>query len=229
MEDQAQAFDERMGVMLKLWSRGFHPEQLAVVKATSICCDLAAEVLARPSRPAAIFMFTRPEVYLATLFGGENNHLDIRAAAPLRERRLNRRLGGPAVRLGDLSYAQTTAMSWACEMAALAEASRTAGDRVLWLDFERLLVRPQARLAEAFAHYGVAAEPADVAAIVAGPDLGRYSKAPEHAYDAGLRAQVLAQARGQHGDWIAEGMAWLEHAGAEHAAIGAALDVAGRC
>ena len=221
------AFDQRLGVLLKLWSRGFRPGQLAVVKATSICCGLAAAVLARPSRPPAIFMFTRPEVYLATLFGGENNHLDIRGAAPLRERRLNRRLGGVAVRLDEMSYAQVTAMSWACEMAALADAARTAGGRVLWLDFERLLVRPQARLAEAFAHLGVAADPADIAEIVAGPELGRYSKAPEHAYDAGLRAQVLAQARGLHGDWIAEGMAWLERAGAEHPAVEVALEAAG--
>lgn len=216
--------DARLAVLLPLWSRTFCSDQLSVVKATSFCCDLAWPILQRPSRPRAVFIFTRPEVYLATLFAGENNHLDIRGAAELRARRLNRRLGGPVVDLASMSYAQTAAVSWACEMAALADAAKASDDQVLWLDFERLLARPQARLAAAFVHLGVAADPAEIARIVAGPELGRYSKAPEHAYDADLRARVLNQARGSHRDQIAGGLAWIEAAAAEHPAIAAALN-----
>ena len=53
--------------------------------------------------------------------------------------------------------------------------------------------------------------------------MTRYAKAPEHAYDADLRAAVLAEARQTAGAEIAKGMAWLERAAAEFPAIAAAL------
>ncbi len=220
-------FDARLETLLRLWSRTFRPGQTAVVKATSFCCGLAQAILTRPSRPRVIFIFTRPEVYLATLFGGENNHLDIGASADLRARRLDDRLGGAVADLATMRYAQVAAMSWACEMTALADAAAAAPGQALWLDFERLLLRPQARLAEAFAHLGVAAGDDEIAAIVAGPELNRYSKAPEHAYDANLRAQVLDQARTHHGAMIAEGLSWLDRAAGDHPAVAAALNLGG--
>ena len=57
--------------------------------------------------------------------------------------------------------------------------------------------------------------------------MGRYSKAPEHAYDSALRARVLAQARAEHGAEIAERLGWLERAGRDYPAIAGALAVAG--
>jgi hypothetical protein len=57
--------------------------------------------------------------------------------------------------------------------------------------------------------------------------MSRYSKSPVHAYDAALRARVLAETRARHGAAIAEGLAWLERAGRDHPAIAGALAVAG--
>jgi hypothetical protein len=208
-----------------LWSRTFAQDQAAVIKATSICCEMAADVLVRPGRPSALFLFTPPEAHLATLFGGASNHLDVRAMAQGRLRRLHRRLGRPAWRLWELSYAEVAAMSWACEMTALCAAD---SGQALWLDFERFLMRPQSSLKAAFAHLGLECADEDVAAIVAGPLMGRYSKAPEHAYDAALRGRVLAQARDRHGAGIREGLAWLDRAAAEFPQIAAAVEKAGR-
>jgi len=72
--------------------------------------------------------------------------------------------------------------------------------------------RPAEVLARAAAHLGGALTPAEVDRLVTGPLMTRYAKGPEHAYSAGLRAQMLAQARAEHGAAIAAGMAWLERA-----------------
>jgi hypothetical protein len=216
-----EVFERRLGACLALWSRTFAPDQTSVIKATSYCSEMAAGILARPVRPRAIFMFTPPEPYLATLFAGANNRIDVMAMVQSRAERLNLRLGGETVRLSDMSYPQIAAMGWAAEMTALAAAD---GPAALWLDFERFLLRPQARLKAAFAHFGIDAPDEAVAAVIAGPDMARYSKAPEHAYDADLRSRLLADARVRHEADIREGLDWLERAGAAFPEIAAVLD-----
>ena len=129
-----EGLDARLGVFLRLWSRCFRSDQLSVVKATSFCSELAAPILARPSAPGAVLMTVKPEPYLATIFAGQNNHLDIRGMASNRLRRLHRRIGGAAWRLHEMSYGEQVAMTWAAEATALAEAHLSAGERALWLD-----------------------------------------------------------------------------------------------
>ena len=82
-------------------------------------------------------------------------------------------------------------------------------------------------LAEGFRHFDVEANDAEVRAILEGPDMRRYSKAPEHAYDTALRRDVLNEARAIHGGEIKRGLAWLERAAAEFAAIGDTMALAG--
>ena len=223
----ARDFERTCGAMLALWSRSFAPDQTTVIKATSFCCEMASGLLQRPSRPRGLFMFTPPAAYLETLLGGPNNRLDIRSMAQSRLRRLHRRLGVDAWRLHEMSYAEMSAMSWACEMTALNDAAARAPAQTMWLDFERFLREPAAALASTFAFLGSPASQAEVDAIAAGPEMGRYSKAPEHAYDAALRRQVQAQARMQHGQDIAKGLAWLERAAGDFPPIAAAVQAAG--
>jgi hypothetical protein len=222
-----EAFDERLEVMLKLWSRPYVGGQLPVVKASSFCSGMARDLLARPSAPKAILTYAPPEPFLANLLAGQNNRLDVRANASGRLKRLRAALGEPGFRLSELAYPEMAAMGWASEMVALKAAADASPEQALWLDFERLLARPQATLGAAFSHLGVEIAKDAIAAIVAGPELGRYSKAPEHAYDAAMRSRVLAQARAEHGEAIAQGLAWLDGAAARYPAIAAALELAG--
>jgi hypothetical protein len=53
--------------------------------------------------------------------------------------------------------------------------------------------------------------------------MRRYSKAPEHAYDAALRLAGLDEARAAHGAEISRGLAWLEHAAANFSPIREAM------
>jgi hypothetical protein len=209
-------------VFLKLWSRTFDPGARALIKTTSFVCGLAGEILARPCAPRALAMGVAPEIYLATIFGGANAPAEARALAPQRLARLERRLASrlQTDRFGDGEW---VALGWACEATALAAAKQAANDRVLVVDFDRFLDDPEDGLARAFAHFGVAAEPAQIAQILSGPEMRTYSKAPEHAYDTALRRAVLDQGRREHGDEIRRGLHWLEKTAHDHAQLARAL------
>jgi hypothetical protein len=204
-----EQFDHRLTILLKLWSRTFRTDQRALVKATSFASELASKILARPYAPKAIFMFVSPESYLATILGAENSPRETQMLAPLRLKRLNDRFRSNYA-FESMSMGEIVAMSWACEMAALNAAAQIAGDRIHWLDFDAFLSNPRAALVACFEHLGVRALPDQIKVILAGPDMRRYSKAPEYDYDAQLRADVLNQARSQHGAEITRGLDWLE-------------------
>ena len=74
-------------------------------------------------------------------------------------------------------------------------------------------------------HFDIDATAAEANAILEGPDMRRYSKAPEYAYDAALRRQVLQQARALHAAEIRRGLAWLDRAAKKWPAIGRAISL----
>lgn len=200
---------------LKLWSRTFDPHARALVKTTSFVSEIADLLLDRAYSPKALVMFVSPEVYLATIFGGANSPREARMLAPSRQGRLEKRVGANWC-LNDLSEGEIVALGWACEASALAEATRRAGTRAQLLNFDRFLAEPQNALAHAFKHFDVAADAPEIAAILSGPEMRTYSKAPEFAYDAQLRRSVLDQGRRLHAEEIRSGLLWLERAAREH-------------
>jgi hypothetical protein len=220
-----ETFEHRLGTMLRLWSRTYAPGQLAVVKATSTACEMAADLLGRDSRPRALFVIAQPQAYLATLLGGQNTHIEVRGYAPMRLRRLHRRLGRPVWRLPELSPGETIAMGWACEMTALMAADPAQAQ---WLDFDAFLAWPEPPLLEAFARFGREVSEEKARAILAGPDMGRYAKATEHPYDAGTRRAALREAEELFADEIGKGLAWLDTAAAEIPEIARAVGTAKR-
>jgi hypothetical protein len=220
-------FEEHLDVFSNLWARTYAPGQKTLLKATSLVSEIAEPLLARSSGSRALMMTVMPEVYMATILGGPASRQELRAAAQSRLRRLHRRLGAAPWRLYGMSEGEQAAMSWACEMAGLVEAARRHADRVLWIDFERFLAAPPAGLSAALTHlHGIASED-DLQSMLLSPLFTRYSKGPEHAYDANLRRQVLDQARAEHAQELAKGLAWLDRAAAEAPLIAEALALAG--
>ena len=219
-------FGRRLDIMLKLWARTWRRSQRSLVKATSFVGEIAPLILERSPAAKAILMFVSPRVYLATILGGRNSRRELKSVTPMRLARLRRRLGLGAWRPGDLGEGEMAAMGWACEVMALAAVAAAFPDRVLWLDFEAFLDRPGEALTAALRRLRGDAREEEVAAMLRSPDLGRYSKAPEHAYDADLRRRVLAQANAEHGESIDRGVAWLNAAGSAHRPIADAARMA---
>ncbi len=214
-----RSVEQWTGMFLKLWSRVYRPGQRALLKATSFTAEIGPVLMRLNPSASAILMVVSPSIHLATIFGGEASRVELNVNAPMRLERLNRRLGGPVWRLDDLSEGEIAAMSWACEIMALAQIARAFPGRILWLDFEAFLQTPPAGLAASLQRLHGAAPEADLRAMLASPDLNRYSKAPEHAYSAELRDQVLAQARARHRAEIDRGLDWLNAAGRDHAVL----------
>ena len=212
-------FDARMTGCLKLLSRTFEVQQLPVVKATSFVSELAASLLSRGSQPKAVMMSVSPESYMATIFGGPNSRQEAQMLAPGRLQRLHRRIGTEAWQLASLSEGEVLALSWACEMSALAQAANSGGGRVFWVNFDQFLANPETLLSAVLGHFGIEGTAKQVRAIVEGPAMRRYSKAPEHGYDADLRRDVLNTARATHGAEIRRGLAWLSRAAEQFAVV----------
>jgi hypothetical protein len=202
-----------------LLSRTWRPDQRAVIKASSFVSELAATVLAGEERPVAICVVAQPRAYLCGILAGANSRLETGQLAPARLRRLTRRFAGSGWRPETHSEGETIAMSWLCEMSALQEAARSFRSQVLWLDFDAFLGQPAAGLEAMLRMLGVIPAAGEVEAILAGPLMRQYSKAPEHAYDAALRAEVLELAEREHPLEIRRGMEWLRAAGASCAPI----------
>lgn len=215
--------EERIAGCLKLLSRTFEPSQRALVKATSFVSEFAARLLARPSAPRALMMYVAPESYLATILGGPNSRQEARLLAPSRLERLHRRIGENAWPLETMSEGEMLALGWASEMTALTAAVHSAADRLLPVNFDRFLHRPEPHLHAALRHLGIEASTAELGAMIAGPHLRRYSKAPEYAYDAALRLEILSEARIRNAAEIHSGLRWLERGAARFTALRDAL------
>ena len=222
----SDAFEARLTRALQLFSRTFEDRELPVVKATSFVSELSATLLSRASAPRAVIMFVSPESYIATILGGPNSRQEARVLAPSRLARLHRRIGGEVWQLASMSEGEVLALSWACEMSALVRAANSGGERVFPVDFDRFLENPAPLLSSVLHHFDIDGTSEEVRAIIAGPDMQRYSKSPDYAYDAALRRDVLQAARAAHGAEIRRGLAWLDRAAGGHAAVRDALTFA---
>jgi hypothetical protein len=178
--------------------------------------------MTRPAAPQAVCLTMGPQAWLASILASPGGVEDVDGAAQSALRRLHRRLRAAPWRLVDLSPGERAAMTWACETAALAEAGRYAGGRLLWLDFDRFLDDPRAGLTRAAEQFELPADAEAVEAVCSGPILTRYSKQPDVAFGPEDRKRKLDDARMRHVVEIRRGLNWLDRACADYPEIAAA-------
>jgi hypothetical protein len=215
---------DRLPLLLRLYARTWRPEQRSLVKATSFVNAVGPAMMDASPSARAILMAVSPMTYAATMLSGPAAREGLNASAAQRQARLERRLG---VRLAEVrSDGERMALGWACEIRALADVAVRFPDRVLWLDFDAFLKDPADGLAAGLNHLHGAAPQSVIGAMLASPHLRQYAKAPEHPFDAALRARILAEGWRDHRVEIERGMAWLNAAGATHPAIAEAARMA---
>lgn len=203
----------------RLMSRTFDENEFACVKATSFVSEITAELV--PAQQRVLLMYAGPRNYVAGILAGENSLRELHALAPSRTARLRQRgidLGAPS---GDAALA---AAAWACEMSSLESASeRLSEHRVGWMDFDRALGDLPHALAEAVEIFGFDAGPDRIREIAEGPLAGRYSKAVEYEYGAGLRRELIGDAIAAHGAAIDDALAMLARAAEKSPLLARAL------
>ncbi len=213
--------EERLRLFLRCFAHGAAP---SVVKASSICTDLAAPLLRSDAQLRALFVFVQPEVFIATMLGGPNNRVDMKAFAGLRRKRL-RNVGIETPPAFSLSDGQLAALTWICEAVSFGAAPDDG--RCLPVNFDQFLAAPAPSLMAAAAHLGLEIDLEKARAATLGPDMRTYSKAQQYDFSPGLRAEVLQEARQNFGPEINAGLVWLEGLAARHPAARAALEKLG--
>jgi hypothetical protein len=216
----------RLDALAALLSRSFRPAQRALVKATSFTSEIADRLLPAGSR--ALFLHVGPRAYVETILGGDASRQELAMLTPSRIARLAARCPGLVLDESRLSEAQKAAVAWACEMTSLAAAAAALGpERILWIDFDAFLAQPAEQLGAAATFLGHELPSAEAEALATGPLMLRYSKAPEYEYTAGLRREVLADARRRFGRDIDAALAGLAAMGQRWPAIGSMLERSG--
>jgi hypothetical protein len=141
-------------------------------------------------------------------------------------RRLVARGVAPLAPLHALSPGELAALGWLVETLSQKDAVEEGAKRVLPLDFDAFLADVAGGMERVLEHFGLASDPACLAAVAGSAVLARYSKAPEVPFDPAERLARLAASRRDNRDEIARGMAWLERMARADAAMAAVHSVA---
>ena len=203
----------RLEMTLKLLARVWRPTQRSLVKATSFVSEIAPATLATSTTAKALMMFTSPQIHIATRLAGPATRAELPSIARDWLERLHRRLGGVFWRLETFSEGEMAALGWVCEICSLARAVQDFPFRTRWLDFDAFLSDPATGLREALTFLRGPPLDGEIAAMLAGGDLGRYSKAPEFGYDAATRLETIYKGLREHGSEIERGLEWINAAG----------------
>jgi len=202
-----------------LCARTFHPEQAALVKATSFVSEIAPLLV--PASGRAVFMFAGVRSYIETILAGENSVKELHAMSDFRAQRMADRVP----QLGLSSDAHRAAAAWACEMTALESAGKAMPDReILWVDFDAFLARPAELLLAMAGHLAIEASNAEAERITNGPLMRRYSKDLDYEYSPELRQELQSEARHLHGRAIESALAMLEEASQDSPLLKRSLD-----
>ena len=190
-------------------ARPLAPDQRCIIKATSSCNGLVSPLLATFSGARAIFMDMPLRPYLATLLKSPDSVRDAITTAPARLAWLRERVGEDAtLQLHRLTLPQQCAMVWLAEHARRkALQAGPEGERVLHVDFERLLETPEPMLEAIAGHLGWDA--AWVGAAKTSSAWARYSKAPQHGYSVDDRRHDLERSFGLHQQAIVDAEAFV--------------------
>ena len=217
--------DRALRPILALLSRTWREEQRSLVKATSFVSEGGPVLMSMAASARAILMLVMPEPYLAGILGGEATLAELPSLTAARAERLSKRLGGREPPKA-ASPGEMAALAWACEASGLLVCAEGFTGRSHWFDFDRFLLDPRNQLARAFGHLRGEAGAQDLSAMLRGPEMTRYSKAPEHPFTAAVRGQVLRQSRQTWGAEIARGLRWLETLARSSAVIARTMETA---
>ena len=95
------------------------------------------------------------------------------------------------------------------------------------MDFDHFLSGPAGQLQWAARHFEQELSAEQALALVSGPIMTRYSKAPEYEYSASLREELLAEAAQIHADDIRQTLLWVDQLAQRFPQVAAARTIAG--
>ena len=196
---------------LRLLGRSYGAAEAVVVKPSNLLNPLAALLLALQPASNAVLLYAPLETFLISVVRkGLHCRLWVRE---LLEGYLRENFVGLGFTSDDYfrqSDLQVAAIGWLAQhrhFAALVD--KYGAQRVATLDADRMTARPAEAMAAVLRHYGLAADHATIAAIVAGRAFAQHSKSGAR-FTAAQRTAEYAAARSAYGAEIDMVVAWAE-------------------
>lgn len=199
-------------------ARRFEGDHAVVVKATSICSVLGAQLLAQHTGDRAVVLTVGLRAYLANALDKPLSE-DYLGFAAHRRDGLRAKVAGFAIDLVAQPPARLAALSWLAEVVALAPL-RTE-PRARFIDFDSLLAAREPQLAAVLEHFGLPARFA--AALASSPAFGVYSKQTDFSYGPDARRLTLARSWQQNRDAILDAEGLVASLTGRHAELARAL------
>lgn len=196
---------------LRLLARPFEPGECVIVKPSNVINPLAKMLMGLRPEARAVFLHAPLETFLVSV---ANKGLHCRIwVRELLGRYIREGVIAPlgftpddCLKLADL---QAAAVGWLAQQRIFAQISDSFGPRLVSLDADIMLKRPEAALAAVAGHYGLPLDSEAILSIVNGSAFSRHSKSGE-AYSADRRAADYAQVRAAHGDEIDMVLVWAK-------------------
>lgn len=190
-------------------ARKFHEEDLNLIKATSTCNNLLAAVLSEDAKTRILLLFVPLRSYLAGMLGKPEPPPDLRRQAKTRMLDWMRIPESTPLELYRLDDPQLAALAWMGGMYSFAEALESYPDRLLLVDFEKVLIDPVTRLREVAEHLCLGAVTTEI--VTGFPRVSAsYAKQPGVSYTPDTRARILQQAHRERAAEILTAMKWAE-------------------
>jgi hypothetical protein len=209
----------RLEVLSKMWSRS---SKHTIIKATSVCTDLRPYVLSSTNEAKAIFIYNRAKRHIETLLSSKNPIPELKGFAQLRIQRL-RQATGLDLRLEDLGLGQLAALSWLSETTSIATEPELSNKTAL-VEFDSFLQQPKKNLIRLFNHLELPNSEETAVTASESAVMKTYSKAPDTAYNANTRAEILSKTREQFKTEIHSGISWIEKNAKKSKLIATAYD-----
>ena len=200
-------------LVLSAHTRVFHPAQVAMIKASSVCNQLIEPVLRHHPDSRAILLYVPLETYLAGMLGKFTSPVDLSAQAKSKLADWQAIPGTAPLFVEDLDTTQLAVLAWLTSMYFLLAAVDTFPRQALLLDFEMLLADAEASLVHCASFMGLGLELQRETAVIlaAWPEISTsYSKQPDLPYSAFNRRKTLQRGRSTRRDDIKRGMNWAK-------------------
>ena len=198
-------------LVLAAHTRVFHPAQVAMIKASSVCNQLIEPVLRHHPDSRAILLYVPLETYLAGMLGKFTSPVDLSAQAKSKLADWQAIPGTAPLFVEDLDTTQLAVLAWLTSMYFLLAAIDSFPRQALLLDFEMLLADAEASLVHCASFMGLGLELQRETAVIlaAWPEISTsYSKQPDLPYSAFNRRKTLQRGRSTRGDDIERGLSW---------------------
>jgi hypothetical protein len=215
----AADYDTWLATQLRLWRRGYEKTRVVVLKTTSDTARIGHTLMNDAPAARAILLNVTPETYLAQALSAYGSS-DLPKKLPERQARLMRLLG---LYEDARSQAEIVALSWLAEQLTHDRIAHPWPDRVLRVDFDAFLAKPDAELTAIFGHLQIERPAGLREGVAAHPLMQQYAKSPGLAYSSTDRAGRLAASRQVNAEEIRAGLAWLERVARAHPRVATAL------